>query len=380
MRCFSLQKKHKEVQFHNYPYMIDKLRSKGLLIDSNTLAIEILKSRGYYNLINRYKEEFYITGKKKYREDVRITDLYYYHRIEDDLRNILFKFTINFEQRLKEAMAFTLAQNFGTKQHQYLDPYKFRNKSKAQSITKFLLNSIRECTDNPTKYYKNKYGNVPPWILLSNTTLGQTRMLFSIFPLKLTEYVVGELLPIHENFNPQEPQPRSFIANNIDFSTHKVNEEEFEKLIEQQTQNLIELTRNMLTIITNFRNTLAHGNRLIHFKANQKINLKTIRTFVPCSVFSDEEFYHRDLGKNDLLAFIVSLMTLMDKYDSLYLLEQLKAWKKANTQSEFSKKTFDEFIDSCGLPHNFVERLRNINIESTQRKRNRDFHKWYDSF
>lgn len=76
--------------------MIEKLHSKGLIIDDIQLSISILKSRGYYNLVNRYKEEFYNAGTKTYRENVHLTDLYYYHRVEDDLRNILFKFTINF--------------------------------------------------------------------------------------------------------------------------------------------------------------------------------------------------------------------------------------------------------------------------------------------
>ena len=81
---------------------------KNLSLGSKRLAIELLKSRGYYNLINRYKHEFY-TDCNMYQEDTSIMDLYLFHRMEDDLRNILFRFTINFEQRFKESMSYTLA-------------------------------------------------------------------------------------------------------------------------------------------------------------------------------------------------------------------------------------------------------------------------------
>ena len=104
--------------------MIDKLRQKGMIIDSNKIAIELLKSVGYYNLVNRYKSEFYLPGKKEYKENIHIEDLYYYHRIEDDLRNILFQFAIKLEQKFKESMAFIISKNFGVKRIEYLDPYK----------------------------------------------------------------------------------------------------------------------------------------------------------------------------------------------------------------------------------------------------------------
>lgn len=360
--------------------MIEKLHSKGLIIDDIQLSISILKSRGYYNLVNRYKEEFYNAGTKTYRENVHLTDLYYYHRVEDDLRNILFKFTINFEQRLKEALAYILAKKFGVKTEDYLNPTNYRRKNKAISITNFLKANIDTCNDDPTKYYKKEYNQVPPWILLSNTSLGQTRMLLSIFPRQMTEYVAGELLPVHKLESYKEPQPYFFIKEFI-FDEYidrdDIDDKQINELIDSGVRDLLELTRNMITIIYNFRNNLAHGSRLIHFKASQKLNLKSLRLFANEAVFSDKEFLNNNLCRNELFAFMSSLVILLDKYDSKYFIEQLASWEKINTSTEIEKENFSKFITSCGLPNNFVTRLRNIKIEKTIQEQNQDFYKLF---
>lgn len=137
--------------------MVDNLMQKNLSLGSKRLAIELLKSRGYYNLINRYKHEFY-TDRNMYQEDTSIMDLYLFHRMEDDLRNILFRFTINFEQRFKESMSYTLAQNFGIYEADYLDPLKYKKnkRNKAISIMGEICDIAFNTSNNPTQYYRKK--------------------------------------------------------------------------------------------------------------------------------------------------------------------------------------------------------------------------------
>jgi len=364
----------KEVQFHDYHYMIRKLRSKGMIIDSNKIAIELLQSIGYYNLINRYKSEFYLSDKKEYKENVHIEDLYYYHRIEDDLRNILFQFAIKLEQKLKESMAFSLSKKFGVERANYLNPYNYRNKNKAIRITKFINNEIEECKDNPTNYYKVKYDDVPPWIMFSNITFGQTRMLFSIFPKELTEYVSFQLLPIDPENN--HSLNEYILDETITYSTLKNSSNtEIKKLVIKYEDLYIEFTRNIISLVHDFRNNLAHGNRLIHFKSHTKLRIKALRLFCGSKVFSDDDYYDGKLCSNDLFALMVSLIITLDKYDSIAFLAQLESWEKTNTATAVTKKQFYQFIDSCELPNNFLKRLQNINIEKTNRQKNAEFKK-----
>lgn len=346
--------------------MIDKLTQKNLSIKSKPLAIELLKSRGYYNLINRYKHEFY-TKDNLYQEDTSIMDLYLFHRMEDDLRNILFRFTISFEQRFKEAMSYTLAKNFGIYEADYLDPLKYKKnqRNKAISIMGEICDIAFNTSNNPTKYYRKNYDSIPPWIVLSNTSLGQARMWFSIFPTKLTDYVVAQLLPIHEYFFSDKDNLDEFKHSLISFEEYKniQSDTEYKRKIRERFNVYIDLFKSMLNMIHAFRNNLAHGNRLIHFTVKRSLMLKPLRRFANDKVFSNEEYYKNNLSKNDLFAFIVSLMILLDKYDSLYLLGQLKSWKERNSEDPQTELSFKKFLNSCSLPLDFIERLSQISTE-----------------
>ncbi|MCP0886975.1 Abi family protein [Ligilactobacillus sp. WILCCON 0076] len=365
--------RHSEITFKNYKHMINKLRDKGMIIDNEYLAIELLKSRGYYNLINRYKEEFTIPNTKNFQPNTHITDLYYYHRIEDDLRNILFKFTINFEQRFKETMSYILAKQLGVSPKKYLDPINFRNKRKAKSITSFILMQVEKCNDNPTKYYKDEYDYVPPWIMLSNLSLGQTRMLFSIFPYSMTKYVVSELLPIHNYRNKKYDYQSSLRLVAYENMGNIRNDSDIDKFVLQ----LIETTRNMITIIKDFRNAFAHGNRIVNFHSSQSLKYNSLNIFIKENTVTRKEFFNNGLGRNDLFAFLISLILLMDKYDSIYMIDQLSIWEKNNTKSQHSKTSFYKFIKSCRLPTNFIQRLEKIEIEKTIAKEKEDFRQFF---
>lgn len=353
--------------------MVDKLTSKNLSIESKSLAIELLKSRGYYNLVNRYKHEFY-NKKHEYKDNTSIMDLYLFHRMEDDLRNILFRFTINFEQRFKEAMSYTLAENLGIYEADYLDPlkYKKKNRNKAISIMTEICDIAFNTSHNPTQYYRKNYDSIPPWIVLSNTSLGQARMWFSIFPTKLTDYVVSQLLPIHEYYFTDRFSLEDFKESLIGYEELEYiqNDTEYHRMVRERFNVYIDLFKAMLNIIHVFRNNLAHGNRLIHFTVKRQLNLKPLRRFANDKVFSDKEYYDNNLSRNDLFAFIVSLMVLLDKYDSLYLLEQLKSWKERNTKEPQMEISFKKFITSCNLPVDFIERLSQISTEDVYQENN----------
>lgn len=362
--------------------MVTKLRDKGMSIDNTALTIEMLKARGYYNLVNRYKEDFLDHDTNEYPPHTHLTDLFYYHRVEDDLINILFKFTISFEQRLKEAMAYSLAKTWGVSEKQYLQPDNYRNRGKREKIINFIVDHIDKCSDNPTSYYKREYHQIPPWVMLSNLTLGQTRMLFSIFPNRQTKYVVGELLPIHYEQNSwRNIQPKTFVEESISHHDLKrlTTDKEFDAEVESRVQLLVEMVRNMLTIIKDFRNTFAHGNRLIGFKSNQNLTYKAIRIFVTSKTFTETEFHESGLGKNDLLAFMISLILMMDKFDTAYFIDQLQTWQNANIKTLESKSAFMRFLESCGLPQDFVVRLQAIEIEQTNKQKNAAFDRWYDN-
>ena len=72
----------KKVKFLTYQQQLDNLRDHGLIVTNDRIGTELLQSRGYYNLINRYKEDLYRKGQKEYPIQTTLEDLYKYHRIE----------------------------------------------------------------------------------------------------------------------------------------------------------------------------------------------------------------------------------------------------------------------------------------------------------
>lgn len=101
-------------------------------IESDYLATEILKSNGYYNLINGYKDDFLLPKDSpddldEFIQGTELTDLVFQKRVENDLQNILFKYSLLFEGRLKEAMAHTISQRISVNEKEYLKAKYYRN-------------------------------------------------------------------------------------------------------------------------------------------------------------------------------------------------------------------------------------------------------------
>ena len=387
----------KKTSFKTYSQLLDNLRNHGLTISGEKISREILKTRGYYNLINRYKNDLYIKGKNEFDENITtIETLYHFHRMEDDLRNILFRFTITFEQYLKESMSYALASNYGVNPKNYLNPSHFPSRHKKR-VLKILsqISDIQNSSRNPTKYYRENYDYIPPWILLDNAMLGQTKMLFLIFPKKLKRYVIHQMLPFDlseyefENLKENEIKKlyyeRSTWEKNLpdkiysklprDLSGEKSYEELYYKLDEVFFENItglpnesklqseidterIDMFNNMLRAIHNFRNTLAHGERIVHFSFNHPLKLDYIKKYTGAD-FNTSRFKKKNWG-NGLFGILLALIVTLDKFDTGLLLKKLYDWQKDVTQSYTEKKAYKTFIKSCELPEDFITKLSTI--------------------
>lgn len=370
----------KNVKFLTYDQMVENLKKKNLSITDKKLAIELIKARGYYNLVNRYKNHVY-NRDNHYPNHTHLTDLFLFQAMESDLQDILFQATINFEHRFKESMAHTLSTQLGISEADYLDPLRFKKRkfNKAIKITAFLLDIAYHTDKNPTRYYRKNYDCIPPWILLNNITLGQARMLFSIFNSKMTTKVTSSMLPIEAARIP------SLIVGKTGVSTlaikqlyeegytdifgifHQQTDQEIQEINTAYKKNFDDITnlfKNMLSIIHDFRNNLAHGNGLFDFHSRATLQLAPLRLFVPKLVITDQEF-NKNFGKNDLLSFMFSLIITMDKYDTLNFLKHLKDWRNNNCSTPDRENALHLFLRGLNLPTNFIGRLEKVKTEMT---------------
>lgn len=363
--------------------MVENLQKKNLTIADKGLAIELIKARGYYNLINRYKNHVY-NWDKHYPNHTHLTDLFLFQTMEADLQDILFQATINFEHRFKEAMAHTLSTQLGISEADYLDPLSFKKRkfNQAIKITAFLLDIAYHTDKNPTQYYRQNYDCIPPWILLNNITLGQARMLFSIFNSKMTTEVISSMLPIESAGIPIFTVGKTGVDTLAIKQLYEVGYDDIFGMFHQQTDqevqkinvafkknfdNITNLFKNMLSIIHDFRNNLAHGNGVFDFHSKSNLQLSPLRLFVPTTVITNQEF-RKSFGKNDLLSFMFSLVITMDKYDSLNFLKHLRDWRYNNISTPDRENAFRLFLKGLNLPTNFIGRLEKVKIEMTKEK------------
>lgn len=366
----------KKVKFLTYQQQLDNLRDHGLIVTNDRIGTELLQSRGYYNLINRYKEDLYRKGQKEYPIQTTLEDLYKYHRIEDDLRNILFRFTLNVEQRLKENISYALASNFGVDPKQYLNPHNFnlRHASRTSSILYEFERILSRPRSEPLRYYKNNYDVVPPWILLNDAMLGETRMLFGILPFKLKIYIIKSMLPVANQEFGSRPKSTEEEWNkyifwqiekelkqkvDIDKDDPNIVDKVADSLEKKFKNKLVELFSTMIHSINDFRNALAHGDRIVHFKSRYNLKYKQLYSIIEVDI-TKKRFDTKNLG-NGIYGILIVLMCLLDKYDALLLIRQLKDWQYQNTRTYNDRKTYNLFIKNCNLPRRFTTELEDIN-------------------
>lgn len=198
---------------------------------------------------------------------------------------------------------------------------------------------------------------------------GQMRMLYGIFPNKMKRYVIKQIL-LPPKFD--EDQTWEFESKAIPQSTWKqIDKEQLEKHLQygpiykkarlQAENDIVELFQTMLKIINSFRNTLAHGGSISNFKAYQFLKLKYVRYFFSKG-FTNNEFIKNDFG-NGIFGVLIILLMSLDRFDAIFLIQKLEDWEKRNTQNIDQQRTFNTFIKNCGLPTDFIDRLKEMRNE-----------------
>lgn len=154
---------------------IQILRMQNLRIDNEDDAAAALSNYGYSNIIKAYRDPYIITDGEEihYREGVRFDQILSLYLLDKHLRSSVMAAMLDFEELMKAAAADVLAEHFGTTPEDYLCFQNFKNKrkKKPQFSLPTLLNNLRKNLSSgrdPIRYYREKKGVVPPWILFQN--------------------------------------------------------------------------------------------------------------------------------------------------------------------------------------------------------------------
>lgn len=241
-----------KILFSDINSQIKKLKQQKLIIRDENTAKSMLETFGYSNLIKSYRAPYVInTGnKKKYKPDVSFEQVASLYFLDKDLRNTVMSAMQDFEEHLKECIAYVLAQNYGTDPQNYLKYSNFRDRKKVTN-PKFNLKNILDTikgklnTDkDPIKHYSDKYGIVPPWILFKS-------VYFSTI-VNFVRYL-------------KRPQKIELVNKLYDLRKLGLSEDQG-----------IKLMQDTLFLCLDYRNYSAHGGRIYNYISDSKIRTNEI--------------------------------------------------------------------------------------------------------
>lgn len=256
-------------EFTTINEQIEILKRRNLLFDNENFAKDILQIYGYYNLINGYKEPYvYLDDNKNefYKEGTYFEQIYSLFHLDAKLRFSVLTSMLSLEEHLRSITSYVIGEHFGADDSEYLkrENYKDRAVANRNFSLDSILNTMQQAlysNKNPILYHRQKYNNVPPWILVKGIYMN-TLVNFIRFQRK---DVKEEMLQIMYGI------PHEVAALN----------------------SVKELFMNTLFIALDYRNMSAHGGRTYNFAPNLKLRLnnsliKELSTVLDCSSLTQE--------------------------------------------------------------------------------------------
>lgn len=256
----------KDFHYTTSEEQLTHLKAKGLSFDNETNAKKNLDRYGYYNIINSYRGPYQtiVNGKKEYLGDTTFEQIFSMFLLDHNLRNSIMASMLDLEECLRAAAAEVISQNFGLDHNCYLDFKNFTDRP--SSNPKFTLRNILATLHgniysgkDPIRYYREKHGIVPPWILLKGTYFSTLVNLIKCFK------------------HTQKQQLLHLLVSNLD---------------DEISPEITALFQTTLFICLDYRNAAAHGGRIYNFQSSYTDKLKitnNITTYFPQLKGSDTQ-------------------------------------------------------------------------------------------
>lgn len=309
---FLYRRIHMPQAFLDYNGQIDKLdKEKDLIIQDRVYATEMLTRYGYFSLIGGYKNIFINKSVGKYKRGTTFEDIVSLYVFDEELRSLFLKYILKFERKLHSVISYHFTQTYGEQQRYYLDKNNFNYIPQYSIGIDELTRRLNNLATRPTdyayiNYHRNKYNNVPLWVLINAVTLGSISRFYMY----------------------SKPALQSKISK------------DFPNLNEKQLEQI-------LSVITKFRNVCAHGERLFTYKTkdsigdlilHQKLKIPTRRNKYQC-------------GKNDLFAVVISLRYVLSNDDFIVFKRQLAYLiKRLIADTSLSE---NDILSAMGFPSNW---------------------------
>ena len=216
--------------------LIRYLSSKGVTISDKADALQKVERYTYYSIVNTYKSIFK-DKNGKYIDNVTFDEIYALFEFDKELKNTILKYCLEIETVIKSIMANQISRIYGVKE--YLKITNWDNNI-SDDIKENLFNKINNeiekdyNTHTAVTHYIDKYGFVPPFVLVKILTFGVASSYYGL--LKQSD--------------------KQAIAKYFKIS---------DKLLKQILKNL-----------TTIRNVAAHSDRLYNYTSKFYLSFKLI--------------------------------------------------------------------------------------------------------
>ena len=223
-------------EYKNSDELLKYIISKGISVNNEEDALNKIKTYSYYSIINTYNDVFKNTNNE-YEKNVSFDEVYALFEFDKNLRSIFLKYSLEIEIILKSLLAETISSRYGIKE--YLIKENFDDTINETIVTE-SINVINEEINKQNgkheaiTHYIDKYGFVPPFVLIKILTLGELSKLYAM--LKQSD--------------------RQSISKNFKLSD--------------------KVLRQIIINMTMIRNICAHNYRLFSFHSKFRISFKYI--------------------------------------------------------------------------------------------------------
>lgn len=320
---------------------------KKLHIDDDNFAAQVLSNVSYYTLVNGYKNKFTDENEIFY-PNVKFSDLYTAYLLDSELNAIILKSILFIERELKSHLAHVIARDFGVYADSsfsvdkndskktivqigkkeidgYLSYEHYSHAGYCINILKKLKRTLIEPRENSTTlYYKQNHNHIPPWILVNDLSFGTTILWFRILPAQQKQEIATAIFPYSDSVS-----------------------------IQKRTDILL----NMLQLIAEYRNLIAHGNRTFTTMISYFLSYKDIKKFSNDIVLKKSE-YRKGIGKNDFYAAVIAILFLTNLSNPYMLFKT----SLSNILSKYSSMQIGglNIYELLNIPDNILQRIEEL--------------------
>ena len=292
--------------FKTYRQQLNILRSRNLVIDNGSKAIDILKKEGYYNIINGYKEIFLDEqhtkqiGSDYYKTGTTFYNIYALYEFDRELRSILLKYILKMESSLKTKVSYYFSQNY-KQNFNYLDINNFDNQN-PQKITKLIARLSNVITQNSEQkdqggqfyHYLDKHKELPLWVLTTKMTLGEIIHFFEALESSIKDSIIDEFIDtFKKEYTIKKDIPLSSKQNCFIAIFYFINE----------FRNICAHEERLYNVIIKRKNKLPHI-IIFHKEKNTKFTSKIFDCILILGLFISKKDYNKLLSsiKNEVIS------------------------------------------------------------------------------